>query len=60
MKAFNINCRIDDSLRDIIDLIKLRKGGLTEFIETKLREEIQRVPREEWLTLHNVRKLSGK
>jgi hypothetical protein len=60
MKSFNINCRIDAELRDIIDIVKLRKGGITEFIQKHLREEIPNVTDDEWATLASVRRMAEK
>ena len=60
MKTFNINCRMNEDLRDIIDIIKLRKGGLTGFFEKVLREEIPRATADEWYALKVTRKVGGK
>lgn len=51
---------MDGDLRDIIDVIKLRKGGLTEFIQNHLRAEIPHVTQEEWDALQIVRKMAEK
>jgi hypothetical protein len=60
MKAFNINCRIDEKYRDVVAFIKLKRGGLTEFVEAALQKELEKMSPETIEILQNVRKLVGK
>ena len=38
VKSFNINIRVSDDLRHKVDYIKLLPGGITGWIEQRLRE----------------------
>lgn len=60
MKAFNINCRIDEKYQDVVAFIKLKRGGLTEFVEAALQKELEKMSPETIEILQNVRKLVGK
>jgi hypothetical protein len=43
VKSFNINIRVSDDLREKVQYVKLLPGGITGFVEKKLREvEIDR------------------
>ncbi len=39
-KSSNINIRVSDDLKDKIEYIKMLPGGLTGFIESKIREVV--------------------
>lgn len=60
MKAFNINCRIDEKYREVVDFIKLKRGGLTEFVEAALQREMGRMSPEALELMRSVRKLVDK
>lgn len=60
MKAFNINCRIDEKYREVVDFIKLKRGGLTEFVEAALQREMDRMAPEALELMRSVRKLVDK
>lgn len=60
MRTFNVNFRLSDDLRDICDLLKLRDGGLTGFLENALRAEAERTTPKEWELLKAVRRMNNK
>lgn len=57
MRTFNVNFRLSDDLRDICDLLKLRDGGLTGFLENALRAEAERTTAADWQILEAVRRM---
>lgn len=57
MKTFNINMRCSEELRDICELLKLRSGGLTGFLENALRAEAERTTDADWQILEAVRRM---
>lgn len=60
MRTFNVNFRLSDDLRDICDLLKLRDGGLTGFLENALREEADRTTAADWELLKSIRRMKGE
>lgn len=38
MKSSNVNIRLSDDLRPVVDYLKLLPGGLTKWFEDRLRE----------------------
>lgn len=38
MKTFNVNIRVSEELRPTVQYLKLMPGGITGFVEKKLRE----------------------
>lgn len=57
MRTFNVNFRLSDDLRDICELLKLREGGLTGFLESALRKEADRTTAADWELLKAVRRM---
>lgn len=38
MKSSNVNMRVSDELRPVVDYLKLLPGGITKWFEDRLRE----------------------
>lgn len=54
VKSFNVNIRVSDELRETVQYLKLLPGGITAFIEQKLREVV--VDRELMDKLKNLKR----
>jgi hypothetical protein len=54
VKSFNVNIRVSDELRETVQYLKLLPGGVTAFIEQKLREVV--VDRELMDKLKNLKR----
>ena len=59
-KPFKIDCRINEKFTDFVAYLKLQKGGITGYIESKFEEDMKKVSEEDWAVLKSVRRMGQK